>query len=138
LRRGGGGASGATINFVRLSTDINATTPISATPVTVTAKIDTVIFEGAVSHLVIPTANFNIIGGVRTYTLSPQVDFTGTGSQPSFDVSRKTWAGLLVGYHALGSDTGSVPTSGPVVEKIGYEQPRYARYFAFTFHWKQK
>jgi hypothetical protein len=172
------------INFVRLSTDINATTPISGRPLTATAKMDTVIFEGGVSYLVVPAANFNVIGGVRTYTLSPQLNFTGPGSLPaSIDASRtatsafggftyrpklsdkvyflsradigggqaftwsatagveyrfKPWAGVMVGYHALGINTGNVPTSGPVVKDVEYDVTQYGPIFALIFHWKQK
>jgi hypothetical protein len=171
------------INFVRLSTDVSATTPISAKPVAATMKLDTVIFEGGVSYLLVPAASFDVIGGVRTYTLSPQLNFTVAAQPVSVDVGRtvtaafggftyrpklsdkfyvlsgadigggqaftwsataaveyrlKPWAGLMVGYHALGVDTGNVPTSGPVVNDVEYDITQYGPVFSLTFHWKQK
>lgn len=171
------------VNFIRLSTDVSATTPISAKPVAATMKLDTVIFEGGVSYLVVPAASFDVIGGIRTYTLSPQLNFTVAAQPVSVDVGRtvtaafggftyrpklsdklyflsgadigggqaftwsatagveyrlKPWAGLMVGYHALGVDTGNVPASGPVVKDVEYDITQYGPIFSLTFHWKQK
>jgi hypothetical protein len=82
-----------------------------------------------VSYLVVPAANFNVIGGVRTYTLSPKLNFTGTGPLPAtIDVS-KTAASAFGGftYRPKLSDKWtllSVTQCGPI--------------FSLAFHWKEK
>lgn len=99
VRRGRWGALGD-INFVRLSTDTAFTVTAASLPVTGTAQIDTVIFEAGVSYLVAPKANVNLIGGVRTYSLSPDLHFTTTsGGTQLADVSAsRTVAAAFGGF----------------------------------------
>jgi hypothetical protein len=65
------------VNFIRLSTDVNYSIPIVALPVAGTIKQDQVIVNGAVLYRVKPGVNFDLVGGVRAYTLSPAAHFTG-------------------------------------------------------------
>jgi len=170
------------ILFMRLSTGVNFTTPLVGVPVAGTAQFDSIVFEGGASYLVKPAVNFSLIGGLRTYTMSPNLTFADP-RLPARDVSKTaaalfggftyrpklskkvmlvsradigggqafTWSGTLgfefklkpaigvmVGYHALGIDTGSVPSSGPVVKTAEYAVTQYGPVFALTFHWRQK
>ena len=66
------------LNFIRLS---------SSSPITVAGRtvegdfeLDNVIFELGGLFVVNPNARLGIIGGLRTYTLSPKIAFTGTGA----------------------------------------------------------
>jgi hypothetical protein len=65
------------IDFLRLETDATFTTPVNARPVEGTAQLDMTVLEAGGSYLVAPAANFSVIGGLRTYTLSPTLEFTG-------------------------------------------------------------
>lgn len=171
--------------YLKLSTDASFTTPVASKPVTGTAAVSMKIFEGGVSYLVKPGTNFNLIGGLRTYTMSPSLTFTGTSTQltpvdtgatsvgvfggftfrpqlskkvtllsradigggQAFEWSStlgvefkfKPWLGAMVGYHALGINTGSVPTSGAtVVKDVQFDVTQYGPVFSLTFHWTQK
>jgi len=174
----------ADVNFVRLSTDTTFTLPVVQRPVTGTAKLDQVMFEGGVSYLVRPGTNFNLIGGLRTYTLSPRLTFSGTtdsitpvdtsatavGGFGGFTFRPKltdkltflsradigggealtwtamlgvnyrftSWAGAIIGYRALGIDTGNVTTDNQVVTDLGYSVIHYGPIVSLTFHWTQK
>lgn len=68
------------LNFVRLSTEATVEIP---GPRTVEAEFefDNTIFEIGASYLVAPARNFSVIGGLRTYTVSPKLQFTGPNSQ---------------------------------------------------------
>src|SRR5579872_2402281 len=81
------------VNFIRLSTDANFTTPIVGVPVTGTGKVDTVIFEGGASYLVNRAAGLALIGGVRTYTLSPRFEFADS-RVTAIDVSKTSVSGF--------------------------------------------
>jgi hypothetical protein len=87
------------VNFLRLSTDVNLTTPITAQPVSGTAKLDSLIFEAGVSYRVKPDLPFNVIGGFRTYTASPNLHFTAPMAPitAGVDVSR-TAASVIGGF----------------------------------------
>jgi hypothetical protein len=63
----------ADINFLRLSTDADFRTATGAV-VPGTAELDLTIFEGGVSYLVNPDRNLSVLGGIRTYNLSPRVE----------------------------------------------------------------
>lgn len=67
----------ADLNFIRLSTDADFTTPALANTVKGTAQLDMTVFEGGASYLVSPDANFGVIGGLRSYTLSPNIALDG-------------------------------------------------------------
>jgi hypothetical protein len=171
--------------YMQLSTDTSFTTPVVPRSVAGTGVFSTVIFEGGVSYQVKPRTTFNLIGGLRTYTMSGTLNFAGTVAQltpvdtsatvagvfggftfrPKLAdkvtlISRadigggqaltwssalgvefrfKPWVGAMVGYKALGVDTGSVPTSGTsVVKDVGYDVTQYGPIFSLTFHWTQK
>jgi hypothetical protein len=177
------------INFIRLTTDTTFSTPILARPVTGSIKFDNTIFEAGTSYLVKPDVNFAVIGGVRSYNLSPKLTFeTDVVQLTPVDVSKtavtvfggftcrpklapkwtlltrgdigggegyswsgtlgfefrlKPWAGLMFGYHALGTHVGTsvkattLPTNGEGVE-TAYNVTQYGPVFSLTLHWNQK
>jgi len=97
VRRGRWGVL-SDVNFVRLSTSTSFTTPILGLPVAGTAKEDATIFEAGVSYLVKPGTNFSLIGGLRTYTLSPRYEFAATDPPlPAVDGSG-TAVGVFGGF----------------------------------------
>lgn len=62
------------------------------------AELDNVMFEAAGSYLVIPKASLAVIGGVRTYTMSPRISFdTPLGASTPIDASQ-TSANGFVGF----------------------------------------
>ena len=63
------------INFIRLSTDASFTTPLNTT-VQGTAQLDMTIFEAGATYLIKPAANLGVLGGVRTYTQSPNIELS--------------------------------------------------------------
>jgi len=63
------------INFIRLSTDASFATPILSRQVNGTAQLDMTMFEVGGTYLVRPVRNLSVIGGLRTYTLSPKLEF---------------------------------------------------------------
>ncbi len=177
------------INFIRLTTDSTFSTPILARPVTGSAKFDMTVFEAGASYLVKPSANFAVIGGVRSYTLSPKLTFEGDvleltpvdvsktavtafggftyrpklsdkwtflsrgdlgggegyswSGTLGFEVRLKPWAGMMFGYHALGTHVGNstrvttLPTNGAGLE-TAYDVTQYGPVFSLTMHFKQQ
>jgi hypothetical protein len=169
------------VSFVRLSTDATFTTPILSRPVDGNAQLDMTIVEAGGSYLVKPDANLNVIGGFRTYTLSPTLEFEGAaGELTPVDTSRtavgffggltyrpklsdkwvlltradlgggeaftwsgtlgfeyrfKPWGGVMVGYRALGIDTGDADEG---TNDLEYEVTHYGPIFSLTLHWTQK
>jgi hypothetical protein len=67
----------ADLNFLRLSTDAEFT--VAGRPVSGDFELDNVMFEAGVSYLAHPPSALAIVGGVRTYTISPKVAFTAAG-----------------------------------------------------------
>ena len=67
----------ADLDFVRLSTGSSFTLQ-GPVPLTVDgdADVDSTIFEAGVSYLLSPEANFAVIGGLRTFTLSTSIEFS--------------------------------------------------------------
>lgn len=65
------------LNFIRLETDAEFT--VAGRPATGSLELDNVIFEAGASYLVSEPAQLAIIGGLRTYTLSPTIGFTTAG-----------------------------------------------------------
>ena len=84
------------VNFIRLSTDVSYTTPILGAPVAGTVKLDQVIFNGKVMYEVKPGTPFMLVGGIRTFTMSPTAHFTGPvgGQLADIDVSKTEVAGV--------------------------------------------
>jgi len=84
------------VNFIRLSSDVSFTTPIIGAPIAGTLKLDQVIFSGQVMYEVKPGTPFMLVGGVRTFTMSPTAQFTGPvgGQLADIDVSKTVAAGV--------------------------------------------
>jgi hypothetical protein len=84
------------VNFIGLESDVNYTVPVVSAPVAGTLKLDQVIFDGKMMYEVKPGTNFLIVGGVRTFTMSPSAHFTGpTGGQlADINVSTTEVAGV--------------------------------------------
>ena len=78
------------LNFLRLSTEANFTLqgPL-ATTVNGDADIDSTFFEAGAAYRLSDTTNVAVIGGLRTYTLSNQIEFsTANVSVTPIDASR--------------------------------------------------
>ena len=84
------------VNFIRLSSDVNYTTPILSAPIAGTVKLDQVIFNGKVMYEVKRGTKFMIVGGVRTFSMSPSAHFTGPvgGQLADIDASKTEVAGV--------------------------------------------
>jgi hypothetical protein len=67
------------LGFLRLSTESTfALPPVVAGPgrsVTGDLTLDNIVFEAGASYLVLPEPDLSIIGGLRTYTMSPKIEF---------------------------------------------------------------
>ena len=87
------------VNFVRLSSDVSYTTPIIGAPITGTLKLDQVIFDGKMMYQVKPGTKFMLVGGVRTFSMSPSAHFTGpVGGQLADINASKTEAAVVGGF----------------------------------------
>jgi hypothetical protein len=82
--------------FIRLSTDVNYTTPILSVPIAGTLKFNETVFNGKVTYELKPGGRFYIVGGVRTLTVAPTVRFTGPagGQLADIDTSRTVAAAV--------------------------------------------
>jgi hypothetical protein len=82
--------------FIRLSTDVNYTTPVLSVPIAGRLKMDETVFNVKVTYELKSGSRFHIVGGVRTLTMAPTVRFTGpTGGQlADIDVSRTVAAAV--------------------------------------------
>jgi hypothetical protein len=81
------------LNFVRLASDAQFTIPSVAGQGTQAVdgrfELDNVMFEAGGSFLVHDRAQLSVIGGVRTYTVSPKLELTGAfGESAPIDASR--------------------------------------------------
>jgi hypothetical protein len=86
------------VNFISLETDAEFTTPVLSNTIDGTAELDMTVFEAGASYLVSPAANFSVIGGIRTYTLSPSIELSGAVlGVRAVDVSR-TAASVFGGF----------------------------------------
>ena len=87
------------VNFIRMSTDVNYTTPILALPIAGTVKLDQTYFNAKVMYEVKPGSRLYLVGGVRTLTMAPGVHLTGPtgGRLVDIDVS-KTGAAAVGGF----------------------------------------
>jgi len=94
-RHGRWGALGD-VNFIRLSSDVSYTTPILSAPIAGTVKLDQVIFNGKVMYELKRGTKFMIAGGVRTFSMSPSVHFTGPlgGQLADINASKTAVAGV--------------------------------------------
>ncbi len=84
------------VMFMRLSTDVNYTTPIIGAPIAGTLKLDQVLFNGKAMYQVKPGVPFMLVGGVRTLSMSPTAHFTGPvgGQLGDLSVSATMVAGV--------------------------------------------
>lgn len=82
------------LNFVRLSSE--STFTVASKDVTGTFKLDNVIFEAGASYLVSPEAQLALIGGLRTYTVAPKLEFaTASTSAAPIDASQTSANGFV-------------------------------------------
>jgi len=84
------------VNFVRLSSDADYTTPIVGAPIAGTLKLDQLIFNAALMYEVKPGTKFLVVGGIRTMSMSPSAHFTGPvgGQLADIDVNKTVVAGV--------------------------------------------
>jgi hypothetical protein len=87
------------VNFIRLSTDVNFTTPTLALPITGRVKLDQTYFNVKAMYQVEAASPFYLVGGIRTLTMGPAVHINSpTGGQPvDVDISR-TGAAAVGGF----------------------------------------
>jgi hypothetical protein len=80
----------ADLNFIRLSTDATFTSPAAPrVQLEGTAQLDMTMFEVGGTYLIEPESNISVLGGLRTYTLSPNIELTGPlQGEREFDASR--------------------------------------------------
>ena len=85
------------VNFVRLSSDADYTTPIVGAPIAGTLELDQLFFNGQVMYEVRPGTKFLLVGGIRTMSMSPSARFTGPvgGQLADLDVSKTEVAGVV-------------------------------------------
>lgn len=86
------------INFIRLSTDAEFSTSVLQNTVTETAQLDMTIVEGGAPYLLKPDAHFGVIGGVRSYTLSPKIELEGPVLGVRAVDATKTAVGVFGGF----------------------------------------
>jgi hypothetical protein len=82
--------------FIRLSTNVNYTTPVLSVPITGMLKMDETVFNAKVTYELKSGSRFHLVGGVRTLTMAPTVRITGPagGQLPDIDVSRTVAAAV--------------------------------------------
>jgi hypothetical protein len=167
------------LNFVRLSTESDFTLqgPV-AVRVNGDADVDNTYFEAGASYQLSDSTNLAVIGGLRTFTLSANVEFNtvnvsvtpidasrtavsafagmtyrpalsekmslisradvGGGSGLSwsgmfgFEFRPKPWAGLVLGYRAIGVEFGN-ESDDKEVRKV--DLTYYGPIFGLNLHW---
>ena len=83
------------VYFLRLETGATFTTPVIPREITGEAELGMVIVEAGMTWEVKRGSSLNLIGGLRTYTLSPTVTFTGDTLQHSpIDTSQTAVGGF--------------------------------------------
>lgn len=83
------------LNFFRLKTGSEFLVG-SDTTVSGEVELDNVMFEAAGSYLVSPRAGFAVLGGLRTYTMSPRISFSGPlGARTPVDASQTSPNGFV-------------------------------------------
>jgi len=87
----------ADINFIRLSTDATFSTPILSRQINGTAQLDMTIFEAGATYLMNPERHLSVLAGLRTYTLSPEIEFESAASQLTPVDTSRTVAGVFGG-----------------------------------------
>jgi hypothetical protein len=81
--------------YMRLSTSSTFTLPSTAV-VPGDMKLSNTLFQVGGTYLVVPARELSIVGGVRTYTISPEIDFTsGTVVVTPVDASKTVTDGFV-------------------------------------------
>jgi hypothetical protein len=83
------------LSFIRLSSSAPFT--ILNRPIEGEFKLDNLTFELGGSYLLNPAARIGVIGGLRTYTMAPRLEFRGTNSQATPIDTSQTSANAFVG-----------------------------------------
>jgi hypothetical protein len=84
------------LNFVRLSSEATFTVPALRATVEGDFDLDNTMFEIGGSYLVSDARNFAVIGGIRTYSLSPKLEFsTDSLEVEPIDASRTSVNGFV-------------------------------------------
>jgi hypothetical protein len=84
------------LNFIRLSSDATFTLPALDAVVEGDADLDNTMFEIGGSYLLSDAAQFAVIGGLRTYSLSPKLEFrTDVIEVEPIDASRTSVNGFV-------------------------------------------
>ena len=91
------------LSFVSLSTQAQFTVPgllPSAPNRTITGdfELDNTIFEAGASYLVVPAREFSVIGGLRTYGMSPKITFATNAGQVAPVDSSRTSVNVFAGF----------------------------------------
>jgi hypothetical protein len=84
------------LNFIRLSS--SSTFTVAGRPIEGEFRIDNVMFELGGSFLVNEHAGLGLIGGLRTYTLSPKLEFRGTNTGATPIDTSATAPNAFVGF----------------------------------------
>jgi hypothetical protein len=81
------------VYFLRLTTDATFTTPVLPREITGEADLGMVIVDAGMSWAVRPGSSLSLIGGLRTYTLSPRLTVTGDTLQRTLIDTSETAVG---------------------------------------------
>lgn len=84
------------LNFIRLSSESQFTLPNRT--IEGDFDLDNVMFEAGASYLLSQEARFALIGGLRTYTLSPKLAFSTAGAQVAPIDASRTSANVFGGF----------------------------------------
>jgi hypothetical protein len=84
------------LNFIQLSS--SSTFTVAGQPVEGNVELDNVVFELAGSYLLHEAARFGVIGGLRTYTISPKLEFRGTNTGATPIDTSTTSPNAFVGF----------------------------------------
>jgi hypothetical protein len=83
--------------FIRLSTDVNYTTPVLSIPIAGTLKMDETVFNAKVTYELKSGSRFHIVGGGRTLTMAPTVRFIGPAGGQLVDIDTSRTVAAAVG-----------------------------------------
>jgi hypothetical protein len=87
------------LNFVRLSSDAEFSIPsLPGTTLEGDFDLDNTIFEIGGSYLLSEPASFAVIGGIRTYSLSPRLEFSTSALEVTPIDASRTSVNAFVGF----------------------------------------
>jgi hypothetical protein len=84
------------LNFIRLSS--SSTIAVAGRPIEGTFELDNVMFEMGGSYLLQESARFGVIAGLRTYTVSPKVEFSASNAGGTLIDKSETSPNAFVGF----------------------------------------